>query len=171
MKKTVVGMIVAINFILGATFYPHIAVFGVKPDVTLVIVVSLALLEGKNMGIAVGTAAGLLQDIVFGKPVGITALSYMISGYLVGVNSEKIFKENLIVPVVFTACTTIVKYVLTVFFHYILHMNPSLGFYIRSAIFPELIYNCVISVFVYKGLHMILHKRFVEEGFRIRRSR
>ncbi len=171
MRSLIIGLVIVVNFILECTFFQHIAVWGVKPDVTLAVITAVAILQGKEAGIAAGVVSGLLQDTMFGNPVGIAAFSYMIAGYAIGLNSEKIFKENLVVPVIFSSIATSVKYAVTVFFLYVIQLNFSLLSYIKSPILPEMIYNCVISVFVYKGLHILLHKSFIDEGFKIKRSR
>lgn len=171
MKGLIIGLVVAVNFVLESTFFQYISVFGIKPDVALVIITTVAILQGKDMGIVTGVASGMLQDIIFGKPIGISAFSYMVAGYVVGLNSEKIFKENLIVPVIFTTAATLIKYAVTVFYLYAIQLNFSLLSYIRSTVLPEAVYNCIISVFIYKGLHILFHKKFVQEGFSIKRSR
>jgi len=171
LRSLIIGLIVVFNFIFESSLFQHIAIFGVKPDISLVIITSVAVLQGKDMGIITGAASGMLQDIVFGKPIGITSFSYMIAGYVTGLNSEKIFKENLIVPVIFTAVATLIRYTFTILFHYIIHLDLSLFVYLKNAVLPELVYNCIISVFIYKGLQVLFQKKFIKEEFRIKRSR
>lgn len=171
MRGFIIGIIILVNFVFESTLYHSIAVRGVKPDVTLIIIVAVAILKGKDYGAIAGMAAGILQDVIFGKPVGLTALSYMFAGYLVGFNSEKIFKENFVVPVVFTAGATVVRHTLALFFYYAFNLNIPVLKYVKSIVFIELLYNCVISIPVYAVLQQVFMKEFARKGFKLKRSR
>jgi rod shape-determining protein MreD len=171
LRVLVTVIIVLITFIFQATVFHEISIFGVRPDFTIAVVVSLGILLGKDRGAIVGLASGMLQDIVFGKPVGISALSYTLVGYLVGINSEKIFKENIVVPVVFTLGATILRHTVVIFFNYALNVSIPILYYIKKVIALETVYNCIVVIFIYKLLHTIYHKKFMQEGFKMKRSR
>ena len=154
MSGWAVALMLLVNFILQSTVFQYIAIMGIMPDSALVIVVAVAILIGNRRGVIVGAAAGIMQDIVYGKPVGITALSYMLTGYFVGEYSGKVFKERLVVPVFFTAGATLLKYFIGIFFSYVLGVPIIISVYIRHYIPVELIYNCAVSAFLYRALYL-----------------
>jgi rod shape-determining protein MreD len=171
LRIIITAAIVIINFILHTTVLQHISIMGVKPDITTAVVISLSIMLGKEGGTAVGLASGLLQDIMFSKPVGVTVFYYSIMGYIAGVYSEKIFRDNMIVPVVFTAGATVFKYAVIVFFGYVLNTGIPLLYCLRYLALPEILYNSILSLPVYRFLHIVYLKRFSEEGFRIKKSK
>jgi len=57
LRWLIILCIVIFNFILQSTIIPHIAVLGVVPNTALIIVVSLAILNGKREGAVVGIIA------------------------------------------------------------------------------------------------------------------
>lgn len=170
MSGWAIALILMVNFILQSTVLQFIAILGVMPDTALAIVVALGIFTGNEQGALIGATAGLLQDIVFGKPVGITALSYMLIGYIVGENSGKVFKEHMVVPLIFTAVATLIKYITVVFFNYVLGVPTSIPNYIGFYLPIEVIYNCVVSVLLYKVLYRASKRKTIKERLRIKRK-
>jgi rod shape-determining protein MreD len=60
-------------------------VFGVVPDLGLVATVALAYREGPEPGAIFGFAAGLSVDLFLQTPLGLSALAYALTGYLIGI--------------------------------------------------------------------------------------
>jgi rod shape-determining protein MreD len=171
MSAWIIALILVFNIILQSTVFQYIAVLGIRPDSAIAIVVALSTFLGKEYGMIIGVAAGMMQDIVFSRPVGITALSYMLIGYLVGSNSDKIFKENLVVPLAFSAGATLLKYFIGIFFDYVLGIPISLLIYIQQYLLIELVYNCAISIVIYKALYWVYGRKLLKDGLRIKRKR
>ncbi len=158
MSWWVIALMLLVNFILQSTVFQYIAIMDIMPDFALVIVVAVSILIGNRRGAVVGATAGIIQDIVYGKPVGITALSYMLAGYIVGEYSGRVFKERLVVPVFFTAGATLLKYFISIFFNYVLGVPTGIPVYIRHYIPVELIYNCAVSALLYRVLYLALNR-------------
>lgn len=78
--------LVLLAFALQTTLLQQATILGVVPQLVLVVVVSLAYLDGERVGIVVGFAGGLLQDLSLppGSIVGLTALVYTLIGFGVG---------------------------------------------------------------------------------------
>lgn len=171
MKVLVTGIIIIVSFVLQAAVFYQIPYLGVMPDLTTAVIVSLSIILGKDGGAIAGFAAGMMHDIMFSKPVGIDALAYMAIGYLVGINSERIFKDNLVVPVIFTLGATVLRHSIIIFFYYVFNLGIPFLYYIRNIALLEGLYNCIVAVMIYKLMHAVYQKRFMEEGFKVKRSR
>jgi len=171
LKVFVTGIIIIVSFVLQTAIFHQIPYIGVKPDLTTAVVVSLSIILGKDGGAIAGFAGGMIHDVMFSKPVGVDALSYMIVGYLVGMNSERIFKDNLVVPIIFTLGATVLRHSIIIFFYYVFNMGIPFLYYIRNIVLLEGLYNCITAVIIYKLLYAVYHKRFMEEGFKVKRSR
>ncbi len=79
------GAVVVLALALQSTILVKATLLGVIPQLTLVVVASFAFLEGERVGIVVGFAAGLLQDLLLPQAIiGLTALVYTLVGFGVG---------------------------------------------------------------------------------------
>jgi len=67
------------------TLFTHLRIDGVVPDVGLVAVLAVAFYDGAESGAWFGFAMGLAIDLFLSTPLGLSALSYAITGYAVGV--------------------------------------------------------------------------------------
>jgi rod shape-determining protein MreD len=77
-------LLIAIVLIQTAVL-PYARVFGVVPDLGLVATVAIAYREGPELGSIFGFAAGLAMDLFLQTPLGLTALSFALTGYLIGI--------------------------------------------------------------------------------------
>lgn len=74
--------VVLLAVALQSTLLARLTLLGVIPQLVLVVVVSLAFLDGPRVGVVVGFAGGLLQDLLLPQSViGLTALVYTLVGY------------------------------------------------------------------------------------------
>ena len=78
--------VLLLAILLKTTVLPAVAVLGFRPDVLVLVVVAVALVEGPDSGIRIGFTAGLLQDMVSGGValVGLSALVMMGAGWAAG---------------------------------------------------------------------------------------
>jgi rod shape-determining protein MreD len=78
-------LIVAAVVLQTTVFSTGLRVFGVMPDIGLVLTVAIAYQQGPERGAAFGFAAGLAIDLFLDTPVGLSALSFALVGYGVGI--------------------------------------------------------------------------------------
>ena len=94
MAYAAIAIIMMAALIIDATFLNHLLVVGVKPDVTLLLVTSFGMLYGPRAGFVTGLIGGLAQDLLFGRAIGLFALTKSITGYLAGLATSKVYREN-----------------------------------------------------------------------------
>lgn len=162
MGGIIVSLVIVINFVLQTTLFKYISIAGVLPNTALLIVVSFALIKGNNRGAVIGFFCGLLQDMFYGKVIGINMLIYMIIGYIVGYADEKIFRDSVIVPILFTSASTVFYYALFLFFIFFLRIEFNFAAALRSVIIPEAVYNSALVLVFFRILYR-LEKRFNEK--------
>ena len=104
--STVVALIAAA--LLQVAVAPHIAIFGVVPNLLMLVVVTLALIEGPVGGAVAGFAAGLLFDVLGSAAIGPAALVLSVVGYVAGMLQENLFAESWIVPATVVFIATLV---------------------------------------------------------------
>ncbi|NPV53306.1 MAG: rod shape-determining protein MreD [Firmicutes bacterium] len=101
MKALLIFLILAACVVLEAAFFPYLPFSGAAPSLTLIAAALAGFFRGRTWGALVGLAGGLLEDAVTGRALGLSGLSKMIVGYIIGSIEEKVFKGNPIVPLVF----------------------------------------------------------------------
>lgn len=143
-------IIIIINFILQSTVFQHIAILGVVPNTALIIIVSIALIKGEKIGGIIGLLIGFLQDVFFSVTLGANAFVYFFIGYCIGKAEQKVYKESVIIPIAFTAVSTVAYYLLYYIIMYFLAQKISFSFMFRNMGIKELIYNCVLVMPIYK---------------------
>lgn len=85
-RVAVFTVLILAAILVKTTVLPAIAISSFRPDVLVVVIVAVALVEGPDTGIRVGFAAGLVQDLVGGEAalVGLGAVIMMATGYVAG---------------------------------------------------------------------------------------
>lgn len=97
MNKVFMFTILAvISFLIqGSVVFPYKPFL---PDLTLIVLVVSAIFNGPSSGALYGLLLGIGQDIVFGRPVGISSFTFFAIGYVAGILERKVFKDNPAVP-------------------------------------------------------------------------
>jgi rod shape-determining protein MreD len=136
---------------------------GVHPDILLVMVVALALLSDSKRGALAGLAAGLVQDIVFGAPLGFFAFVKMLTGALTGLMSEEIYKDFALAPMLlvafFSAFSDIVIFMLME--AYSITQPLSLLEYLQQFSLVRLVMHFFIMGLIFPWLHRAQKRRLL----------
>jgi rod shape-determining protein MreD len=93
---------------------PNLRVFGVAVDVLLLLTVAAGIAGGAERGAAVGFACGLLADCFLQTPFGLSALTYALVGYGVGVFQTGVLHSSWWIPAITAAAATVVAVVVFV---------------------------------------------------------
>ncbi|SDK58189.1 rod shape-determining protein MreD [Natronincola ferrireducens] len=149
MKVLTIGLIIVLNLFLQSTVLQFIKIYNVIPNTALILVVCFAINIAKDKSALIGFIMGILQDILFGKVIGINALVYMLIGYFISLTNKNIFKENYIIPFLFTSLATMFYYGVSLFFIYFLGFNLQFLNIFKISLIIEILYNAIISLFVY----------------------
>jgi rod shape-determining protein MreD len=138
-----------ICFILQSTIFSHLTVAGVKPDLVLILIIFYALLHGPKEGMKIGIIGGLMQDLIFGYNIGMNSVAKVIVGFVFGLLERKIYKENLLIPMVALFLGTFLNETIL----YVLRMGVGIsGSYlasVRNVIFSTAVYNSCLTPFMY----------------------
>lgn len=85
--------LVGTAFVLQVAFLGDLRLFGVHPDLMLLVAVAAGLMGGPSRGAAVGFAAGLLVDLLLPGRLGTSALAFSLVGFGVGVAGESLMRS------------------------------------------------------------------------------
>jgi rod shape-determining protein MreD len=78
------AIVIVLFTIMQVTVFTHLRIFGVVPDLGLVLAVAVAYRAGPEAGAFTGFASGLLYDLFLETPLALSALSYALTGYVIG---------------------------------------------------------------------------------------
>ncbi len=137
---------------------PHLAISGVVPNLFLLVVITLAMLEGRSAGAAAGFAAGLLFDLLGTGPVGAAALVFSVTGYIAGSLSEHMFAESWLMPVTVVFVASLSAELAYALVLTVLGAGSPFWSAFASVILPAAVYNSVLALLVYPLLARFLRR-------------
>lgn len=145
----IISFIIIFNLILQSTIFQWLKIYGALPNTALILVVSFSIHIGKNKGAFIGFCIGILQDIIFGRTIGLNALIFMIIGYIIGSMDQKVFKENLLIPFILTIVSTIFYEAVNLLVIFLLGYRIELVNIIKKMLVAGVFYNGLLSLFIY----------------------
>jgi rod shape-determining protein MreD len=93
-------------FLLQTTVFSEVTLVGAKPELLYLVTIVFALLEGPATGATVGFVSGMAQDFFLNTPKGITALTLVLLGYIVGLLRTYIVSPSPVLPTILVAIGT-----------------------------------------------------------------
>jgi rod shape-determining protein MreD len=102
----VVPLLMAVA-ILQATVVPHLGIWGVFPDLPLLVVIGWSLARGKREGVIWGFVAGVAVDLLSGAPFGAATLSMAAVGYMAGMSQATVYGAHAALPMLVMLLATI----------------------------------------------------------------
>ncbi len=146
------------------TFLNFINIFGVTPNLIVILIVSISLLEGRIDGAVVGFFSGLCMDAVVGVALGYHALAGMLLGLLFGNINKRFFKENVFVMLFCTFVSTILFESALVLISNILGLGINFFETLQAVILPESLMNSVLGAVLFFIIIRINRKMKNSEG-------
>ena len=108
---TWIGFFVA-AMAMQTSLMPSIGIFGVQPDLLVLVLFALSMRYGVLAGIFVGFFLGLSQDLYSTAVLGQNALAKTLTGFFVGLFNERVMRTDPIIKVVILLLTFAVHDVL-----------------------------------------------------------
>jgi rod shape-determining protein MreD len=155
----------AVAAVAQVAIAPHMAVFGVVPNFILLVVVTLALVEGPVAGCWAGFAGGILFDLAGDSVVGPSALVLCIIGYAAGMLQANMFAEGWLLPVTVVAVASLFAEVAYGLIMVILDEGTPFWFALGRLMLPAALYNTALAVLAYPFLARLLRQERVVKSF------
>jgi rod shape-determining protein MreD len=155
--------LLAVSVLLQSTVLRAVAIRGVRPDLTFVLLMFVAIRRGPMVGQLGGFAVGIAEDLVSLAPLGFHALLRATTGFLYGLFLGNVYVDPVLIPVVFAAAGTLVKGLMTVVLEAIFSVS-STGFApFAGPLWIELGWNAVLAPFLFALLGLVKLLRAVEK--------
>lgn len=163
MRYLTLTILFLVSLILQSTVFSYLTIAGVKPDLILIIVIFFAILHGPKEGTLAGIIGGLLQDLAFGQNLGMNVLTKVVIGYLCGLLERKVYKENLLIPMIIIFIGTFLNELMLYLFRLAVDISTGSFIYVRGIILISAIYNSLLTVFVYKRFYASSQKGLLRD--------
>jgi rod shape-determining protein MreD len=154
------------GIVLQVSLAPHLAVFGIVPNLVFLVVVTVALTQGPVAGGVSGLIGGLVVDLLGVAAVGPYGLVLAVVGYSAGMLSANLFAEGWLLPVTVVAVASLsaeiaLGVVLTV-------LGTSVEFWhsLVTVMLPSAVYHTVLAVVAYPLLARLLRTERPMKSFR-----
>lgn len=135
--------------IVHVVFLRFIAVGSITPDLLLILVVWIAMMEGQFMGTIAGFACGLLFDGVSGDVIGTNALAKTVAGFLAGYFFKTGYGISLIGNYRFLLIITVAGFIHNIiyFTFYVRPMQVGFFDFVLTYGVATTLYTTVVAVF------------------------
>ena len=102
MGETILKWLAAfiVCLILQTTFIPSIAIFGIQPDLIIMVFAFMCLRHGVMPGIFIGFFLGLSLDLYSPSLLGQNALANTVIGFFMGTFNEKVMRTDPIMKII-----------------------------------------------------------------------
>lgn len=165
MRIAVICALTVVNVILESTLFQYTRIYGIKPDFSIMLIVAYAIMRGSSYGAFIGLGAGLLLDMLYGRTIGINALSYMVTGYIIGQAHENVFKDSFIPSFIFNFIAIMIFQHCFMLLSYFSNNIPGMGIsylnILLKVILPQAVYNSVIGAVAYRYLYRLDETSFM----------
>lgn len=168
MRYIAIGMVFLISSIFHTNIAGHIELFGVSPNIFVVLITCFALVGGAFKGAVAGFVAGFIYDVVVGVTVGGYTLLGMYTGLIVGAVNKRFVKDNLLVAISFVFLTTIVYQAIYYFFALFLSGQTAVLYAFQKIILPEAVYNSASTILVFPIV--LILERWLNEHEKVTRK-
>ena len=159
------AILLFLSLTLETTFFDLFTFYGVKPDFLLILVLFYSLFRGSIAGAKIGFIFGLAEDLLLGRFVGLNAATKMLIGYLTGFGERKLFKDNLILPLLVVFGGSVLSHLIYIsFFSLVSGVNQFVLF--RQFALPLAAYNSLMGLIIYKPFSSFVTKEFTSIKFK-----
>ncbi|KYO64775.1 rod shape-determining protein MreD [Thermovenabulum gondwanense] len=149
-------IIMTFVLVIQSSISPYIKIGGVNPDFFLIMLLSYSIIKGPERGSFYGLSGGLIEDLMFGRFIGLNSLTKFLTCYITGWGTKNLFKGPAVFTILFVFIGSLIYNLLFLLANYI--FIPSFQ---RGNIFTFFIYtaivNAIFAPIVYNFVYKIEH--------------
>ena len=157
-RKIVIVLMILVCFLLQSTVFQSLSIASISPNLLIILTSAYGFMKGKKEGMAVGFFCGLLDDLFFGRLLGMHALLYSYIGYANGYFNQIFYGEDIKLPLALISASELVYGLGTYGIMFLMRSRFDFFYYFRRIILPELLYTILVTLFLYRVIYMIDQK-------------
>ena len=146
MNRLKVVLMFFASIMIQTAILPNFGIFSSKANMSLALVVAIAMNFGSYVSGYSGIVLGIIEDSLFSKVIGIRALIYYMIGFIVGYNEDSINKGDIRSGSIITVVATLFYWVMNTIIYMFLENSSSVGLikYLKGPIIIEMILNVIL---------------------------
>ncbi len=157
-RKIVTILIILVCFLLQSTIFKTLSIGSISPNLMVIVTSSFGFMTGKKDGLWVGFFCGLLEDIFYGRLMGMHAMIYMYIGYANGYFNHIFYGEDIKLPIFLISVSELVYGLGTYVIMFMMRSRFAFSYYMIRIILPELLYTIVITLVFYRLVYFVNQK-------------
>jgi rod shape-determining protein MreD len=160
MHRIVLGPVMLIILSAGliqATSFDFIRLFGVKPDLVLILTIFAVLLFDRKEALRCAATAGVIQDITSSALFGSHVLSFLLCSLILNAHQNKFYRERPLAQMILSFSAYIFVSVFVVLLNAIAYRQQGLFYGNICVILKGAAYTCFAAPPVFLALSRILH--------------
>ncbi|MDO4261488.1 MAG: rod shape-determining protein MreD [Eubacteriales bacterium] len=154
-RKIVIALLILLGFLLQSTVFQTLSIGSITPNLLLILTASFGFMGGRKEGMAVGFFCGLLEDVFFGRLLGMHAMIYMYIGYGNGYFNSIFYGEDIKLPLCLISVSELIYGLGTYGIMFVMRSRFAFPYYLRSIILPELVYTVIMTLICYRPIYRI----------------
>jgi rod shape-determining protein MreD len=147
-------LLIALALLLQSSLFGRFALFGVTPDLAILVLIFIVSGSGRVGSVAFGFLIGFLQDVYSPEFLGTNAFTMSLIGYFLGLSRDRLTVENYSVKAVVALLVCIVHDLIYLAFYANLDVSIMMKLFVRESL-PGAVYTSlllVIFVFLWDNL-------------------
>ena len=133
-----------------AKVFEFISVFGIMPDVVFVALICFCMFYGKERGLGMSVAAGIITDLISSSPVGAHALLFLAAAVVCAITYETVFEKNIWTAMVSVFVLSLAYNIITYLFQVFMAGDYNFLYAMWRYILPVCLFNTIITPVLYK---------------------
>lgn len=152
-RRIVTVLIILIGFLFQCTVFKTLSIGSISPNLMVIITSSFGFMKGKKEGLWVGFFCGLLEDIFYGRLLGMHAVIYMYIGYANGYFNHIFYGEDIKLPVFLISASELAYGLGHYVIMFMMRSRFAFFYYLTRIILPELLYTIVVTLLFYRLIY------------------
>lgn len=164
MKRGIIVFLLGVlTLILYNTFFMNLSILGIKVDLVLIFIVCISILMDEIEIFFISLFLGILKDAFFPYVFGINTICYILISYTVNYIENKIYKDTVIIPMFFTAISTVFKGFIYYMFLFISKITDlQVNIFIQTVVL-EMAFNSIVSILIYNIIKKFFHSDLLKK--------
>ena len=152
-RRIVTVLIILIGFLFQCTVFKTLSIGSISPNLMVIITSSFGFMKGKKEGLWVGFFCGLLEDIFYGRLLGMHAVIYMYIGYANGYFNHIFYGEDINLPIFLISASELAYGLGHYVIMFMMRSRFAFFYYLTRIILPELLYTIVVTLLFYRLIY------------------
>ncbi len=164
MVNWIFAAILTVSYVLETTVMQSLAIFGVVPDLVLIVLIACSINKGREIALIMGFITGVVVDLLAGGGFGATALVYVLAACAAGMMGSTFLGKNPVTAMLICAIICATGGFLASVIRFAADIDRNFGVAIVRYVIIDAVYSSIIEFFVYTMIDGISVRCYQRRG-------